>query len=149
MGPGYGGSGNCDQLRHLYLTTKYDDIFTEAKENCSESVFEIQCYADANHITDYGCQYADIQGVRGVGSADLGWGFNGPSLQLEAAYEPGDPRKNSTILYCPSPFPTRYGEVFPVEPNPRYNMKVYTNPAVRNAVGTLQGQHAGGSIFEF
>ncbi len=123
------------------LNTKYDDIFTEGGENTSESVFEIQAYADANHVTDYGCQYANIQGVRGVGFQDLGWGFNSPSTYLEAAYEKNDPRKGSTILYCPSPFPTRYGEVFPAEPNPRYNMKVYTNPAVRNAVGTLEGQH--------
>jgi hypothetical protein len=34
------------------LNTKYGDIFKDAGENCSESVFEIQCYADANHLTD-------------------------------------------------------------------------------------------------
>lgn len=121
------------------LNTPYDDIFTEAGENSSGSIFEIQCYADANHKTDYGSQYAEVQGVRGAGNFDLGWGFNSPSAQLEAAYEPGDPRIKSTILYCPSPEPTRYGEVFPAEPNPRYNMKVYTNPAKRNEVGNKHG----------
>ena len=55
------------------------------------------------------------------------------------AYETGDPREASTILFCPSIVPTRYGEVFPVEPNPMYNMKVYTNPAIRNTVGDQFG----------
>lgn len=122
------------------LKTPYDKIFTESGENCSGSVFEIQAYADANHKSDsYGCQYANVQGVRGSGNFDLGWGFNDPSEQLEAAYEPGDPRIKTTILYCPSKEPTRYGEVFPAEPNPRYNMKVYTDPAIRNLVGNRFG----------
>lgn len=122
------------------LNTPYDKIFTEDGENSSGSVFEIQAYADANHKSDsYGCQYANVQGVRGAGNFDLGWGFNVPSENLVNAYETGDPREKSTILFTPSPEPTRYGEVFPAEPNPRYNMKVYTNPAVRNAVGSRFG----------
>lgn len=121
------------------LKTPYDQIFTEKGKNCSGSIFEIQCYADANHQTDYGCQYAEGQGVRGSGNFDLGWGFNVPSMQLMNAYEPGDPRMGSTVLFCPSPQPTRYGEVFPVEPNPRYNMKVYTDPAKRASVGNRHG----------
>ncbi len=121
------------------LNTPYNKIFTEEGENSSESVFEIQAYADANHPTDYGCQYAEVQGVRGAGNFDLGWGFNVPSEQLEAAYEPGDPRKGSTILYTPSPTPPEYGEVFPNEPNPRYNKKVYTNPRIRSEVGNQHG----------
>ncbi len=123
------------------LSTPYDKIFTDEGENSSESVFEIQAYADANHPTEYGCEYANGQGVRGVGVQDLGWGFNDPSGQLERAYEPGDPREESTILHCPSPHPTRYGEVFGPEPDSTYNMKVYTNPAKRLAIGGLAGQH--------
>lgn len=122
------------------LNTPYDEIFTESGENSSGSIFEIQCYSDANHPTEWGSQYAQVQGVRGApGWDNLGWGFNVPSEQLLNAYEPGDPRIKSTILFCPSPEPTRYGEVFPVEPNPRYNMKVYTNPAKRAAVGRMAG----------
>ncbi|HWB27934.1 MAG TPA: RagB/SusD family nutrient uptake outer membrane protein [Chitinophagaceae bacterium] len=122
------------------LNTPYNKIFTEDGENSSESVFEIQAYADANHKEDsYGCQYANVQGVRGVDWNNLGWGFNVPSQQLEDAYEKGDPREDATILFCPSPTPTMYGEVFPAEPNPRYNKKVYTNPAVRNTVGDQFG----------
>jgi hypothetical protein len=122
------------------LNTSYGTIFTESGKNCSESLFEIQAYADANHHEDsYGCQYANVQGVRGSGIYNLGWGFNVPSPQLVSAYEPGDPREASTILFCPSPSPTIYGEVFPVETNPMYNMKVYTNPIVRNTVGDQFG----------
>ncbi len=122
------------------LNTPYNKIFTEDGENSSESVFEIQAYADANHKEDsYGCQYANVQGVRGVDWNNLGWGFNVPSATLVAAYETGDPRKDATVLVCPSPTPTEYGEVFPSEPNPMYNKKVYTNPAVRNTVGDQFG----------
>ncbi len=122
------------------LNTPYDKIFTEDGENSSGSVFEIQAYADANHKEDsYGCQYANVQGVRGSGQFNLGWGFNVPSQQLVDAYDSADPREKSTILFCPSPEPTEYGEVIPAEPNPRYNKKVYTNPAVRNAVGDQFG----------
>ena len=122
------------------LNTPYNKIFTEEGENSSGSIFEIQAYADANHKEDsYGCQYANVQGVRGAGFANLGWGFNVPSPQLAGAYEPGDPRKNSTVLFTPSPAPTEYGEVFPTETNPMYNKKVYTNPAMRNVVGDQFG----------
>lgn len=128
-------AGNYD------LNTPYNKIFTEEGENSSESLFELQAYADANHQADgaYGCQYANVQGVRGTGQFDLGWGFNVPSDQLVSAYEQGDPRMQSTVLECPSLAPTMYGESFPAEPNPRYNKKVYTNPAVRNSVGNRYG----------
>ena len=119
------------------LNVPYSKIFTTEGQNSSESVFEIQNYADANHQTDYGCQYAEGQGVRGSGQFDFGWGFNVPSSTLDNAYEPGDPRKASTFLYCPSTSPTIYGELLPAEPNPIYNMKVYTDPAKRAAVGNL------------
>jgi hypothetical protein len=122
------------------LNTPYDKIFTEDGENSSGSIFEIQAYADANHKEDsYGCQYANVQGARGANQLNLGWGFNDPSAQLDAAYETDDPRKASTILYCPSIVPTRYGETFPTLDNPRYNMKVYTNPQIRNTVGDQFG----------
>ena len=48
----------------------------------------------------YGSQYASVQGVRGTGAWNLGWGFNTPSTNLEAAYETGDPRKARTIFYA-------------------------------------------------
>ncbi len=66
-----------------------------------------------------------VQGVRGV--PNLGWGFNRPSDDLIAEYEPGDPRRQATIIYV--------GEVLPdgstiVQDNPeilneRFNQKAW------------------------
>jgi hypothetical protein len=108
-------------------------------ENSSESVFEVQATATAAQPTAIGVQYAQIQGIRGSGAWDIGWGWNTPSPQLETAYEANDPRKNRTILYTSTAtqtYQTIYGENIPVGlPNPRYNNKVYTNPAIRASVG--------------
>lgn len=125
------------------LSTPYDKIFREDGENSKESVFEVQATASATIPTANGVQYAQIQGVRGSGIWDLGWGWNTPSTQLEAAYEPNDPRKNRTILYtstATTTFQTIYGENLPVGlPNPRYNNKVYSNPAIRASIGNRFG----------
>jgi hypothetical protein len=68
----------------------------EQGENSSESIFEVQATA-----TEEGAraeaQYAQVQGVRGT--PNLGWGFNRPSRDLDAAYEPGDLRHQATILF--------------------------------------------------
>jgi starch-binding outer membrane protein, SusD/RagB family len=107
------------------LFPSYADQFLLENENCSESVFEIQA-ALVNGETLGSTQWNQIQGVRGT--PNLGWGFNRPSDNLVAAYEPGDPRREATILYV--------GEVLPdgtalVEDNPetfneRYNQKAFT-----------------------
>ncbi|NCI46465.1 RagB/SusD family nutrient uptake outer membrane protein [Sediminibacterium soli] len=127
------GSGQYD------LSTPYAKIFGEDGENSKESVFEIQATADAtNMTTPYGIQYTNVQGVRGTGVWDLGWGWNTPSTQLEGAYETGDPRKDRTILYAGGT--TVYGEAVPTGlPNPRYNHKVHTNPSFRNSIGNRFG----------
>lgn len=120
------------------LSTPYNKIFSESGENSRESLFEIQATANATNPTAYGVQYANVQGVRGSGSWDLGWGFNVPSTYLEAAYEPNDPRKERTILY--SGGTSIYGEQVPFGlPNPRYNQKVYSNPTIRSSVGNRFG----------
>lgn len=118
------------------LSTPYNVIFTEEGENNSGSLFEIQNLR--NESFNFGSQYATVQGVRGSGSWDFGWGFNSPSEQLVAAYEPNDPRMDATILFVGETTP--YGEVPPASlPNPRYNQKVYTNPSYRQAANNLQG----------
>lgn len=125
------------------LLTPYDRIFREDGENSSESVFEVQATATAAIPSANGVQYAQIQGVRGSGAWDLGWGWNTPSVQLEAAYETADPRRNRTIMYTSTAgtnFSTIYGEVLPVGlPNPRYNHKVYSNPSIRSSIGNRFG----------
>jgi hypothetical protein len=61
------------------------------------------------------------------GSANNGWGFNQPSSDLEASYEPGDPRHQATILHPWEPLPDGSGVIAEVNaniPNQRYNEKV-------------------------
>ncbi|GAB4425944.1 MAG: RagB/SusD family nutrient uptake outer membrane protein [Bacteroidia bacterium] len=105
------------------LYPNYSRLFMREGENSSESLFEVQ--AVALETGGGGSQYNEVQGVRG--EPNLGWGFNRPSDALVAAYEPGDPRREATILYP--------GEVLPdgtarVEDNPdivneRYNQKAW------------------------
>jgi hypothetical protein len=108
------------------LLPKYADNFTQAGENAEESVFEIGAVAIQAAVAGPGATpFNMIQGVRGV--PNLGWGFNRPSDDLVAEYEPGDPRRQATIIYV--------GEVLPdgstiVEDNPeilneRYNQKAW------------------------
>ncbi|MGC4234377.1 MAG: RagB/SusD family nutrient uptake outer membrane protein [Niabella sp.] len=122
------------------LSTPYSKIFGEDGENSKESVFEVQATATSAIPTANGVQYAQIQGVRGSGSWDLGWGWNTPSIYLEAAYEPNDPRKARTIMYTSAGSTTIYGDPLPSGlPNPRYNHKVYTNPSLRASIGNRFG----------
>lgn len=122
------------------LSTSYDKIFREEGENSKESVFEVQATGSAAIPTTNGVQYAQIQGVRGAGVWDLGWGWNMPSSYLEAAYEANDPRKARTILYTATGSTTIYGEALPSGlPNPKYNNKVYSNPALRASIGNRFG----------
>jgi starch-binding outer membrane protein, SusD/RagB family len=125
------------------LSTPYDRIFREEGENSKESVFEVQATASAAIPSANGVQYAQIQGVRGSGAWDLGWGWNTPSPQLAASYETGDPRRSRTIMFTSTStttFQTIYGENLPVGlPNAMYNHKVYTNPSIRASLGNRFG----------
>ncbi|MES2447794.1 MAG: RagB/SusD family nutrient uptake outer membrane protein [Bacteroidota bacterium] len=119
------------------LSVNYSAIFGESGENSKESIFEIQGTASATVPTANGIQYASIQGTRGnTNEWNRGWGWNSPSAQLEAAYEPNDPRRTRTILYSSesgTPRQTIYGQtapLFPSEvPNLKYNQKVLANPS--------------------
>ena len=121
------------------LSVNYTDIFSEKGENSKESVFEIQATARVGTPpADLGIQYASVQGTRGSSTEwNRGWGWNSPSVQLEAAYEQNDPRKARTILYSRSAARpnsvTMYGQPspqFPTDvPNERYNQKVLVNPS--------------------
>jgi starch-binding outer membrane protein, SusD/RagB family len=102
------------------LSTPYGVIFTESGENSKESVFEVQ--AAATPQCGLGSQYAEVQSVRG----QLGWGFNTPSENLVNAYEPGDPRRDATILFRGETLPDGF-TVAQTAPNPRYNQKAYVS----------------------
>jgi len=126
------------------LNTPYNQIFRETGENSSESVFELQCTATASQpgSNDIGSQFAQVQGVRGAGEWNLGWGWHTPTQLLADAFEDGDPRKNETLLYFiktggdPASIPANqpYGEK-PISNadviNKYYNKKAYTNPSMR------------------
>ena len=135
-------AANTVKSSGLYdLSQNYADIFSEKGENGRESIFEIQGTASPDETTKNGIQYANLQGVRGAGNWNLGWGWNTPSAALEAAYEAGDPRKARTILYSSVAGKTNvsmYNEPMPVYPadvpNPMYNHKVLSDPAMRNSI---------------
>ena len=94
-------------------------------------------YESANGSVYYGNSHNQVQGVRGSGDWDLGWGFNVPTAALESSYETGDPRRGHTILYSGQPDGI-YGRVVPPAPplvQPFWNKKVYTDPARQAATG--------------
>ncbi|MBD8348018.1 RagB/SusD family nutrient uptake outer membrane protein [Dysgonomonas sp. HGC4] len=129
------------------LSTPYDKIFTDEGENSPESVFELQCLATAAKPNSgtIGSQFAEVQGVRGSGQWNLGWGWHmATSILKDKAYEAGDPRKDATLLY----FRRQVGNVIdPITPEntntpfgespissamgAAYNKKAYTDPALR------------------
>jgi hypothetical protein len=80
------------------LLARYADNFLPVGELGAESIFEIATVATQAPVAGPGASpYNMIQGVRGV--PNLGWGFNKPSDDLIAEYEPGDPRRQATIIY--------------------------------------------------
>ncbi|MBK9254641.1 MAG: RagB/SusD family nutrient uptake outer membrane protein [Saprospiraceae bacterium] len=80
------------------LLTTYSENFLQVGENGKESVFEIGAVALQAAVAGPGATpYNMVQGVRGI--PNLGWGFNRPSDNLISSYEPGDPRRQATILY--------------------------------------------------
>ncbi|MBS7788160.1 RagB/SusD family nutrient uptake outer membrane protein [Flavobacterium sp. CYK-55] len=108
------------QVTGYSLLTNYADVWREVSENGSESLFEVQS------TLGKGVQgYTDVQSPRGT--PDLGWGFNTPTMKLVNTYEPGDLRKNATIMFVTStPFTLWDGyQGSPTWNNPRYNYKAY------------------------
>ncbi|MDP9961785.1 RagB/SusD family nutrient uptake outer membrane protein [Chryseobacterium lathyri] len=108
------------------LDPDFNHLFRPAGEFGSESVFEVNCQCSAQFG---GSQYAEVQGVRN----QFGWGFFTPSQSLENAFEPGDIRKELTIL--------RNGEITPegdliAMGDPQsvttYNQKIYVPKALNN-----------------
>jgi hypothetical protein len=104
------------------LFPNYEQMFRIANENNQESIFEIQAEYVPGNCGVSNSQYSEFQGVRGV--AGGGWGFNVPTEDLANAYEPGDPRRDATIIFRGETTPA--GEAIPTSvPNPRYNQKSY------------------------
>lgn len=79
------------------LFPDFEKGFRTQNENNVESLFEVQCEFLAGNNDASNSQYSQVQGVAGEPAG--GWGFNTPSAELIAAFEPGDPRKEATILF--------------------------------------------------
>jgi starch-binding outer membrane protein, SusD/RagB family len=100
------------------LMPDYSILWRQAGDNSAESIFEVETGIYAN--VDYGIpEYVEFQGPRqdnGMGLpttpwgnpgfyqpvGDDGFGFDLPSANLVAAYEPGDLREASTIIPLPA-----------------------------------------------
>ncbi len=83
------------------LLSDYATIWRQVGDNSNESIFEIESgkFNNGNFAVD---NYTICQGPRvgGLGGwDDLGYGFNDPTPDLIAAYEPNDLRKNATIIF--------------------------------------------------
>ena len=79
------------------LFPDFEKGFRTQNENNVESLFEVQCEFVPGNNDASNSQYSQVQGVAGEPAG--GWGFNTPSAELIAAFEPGDPRKDATILF--------------------------------------------------
>ncbi len=121
------------------LADNYAKIWSKEGENGPGALFEVQA---TPALIGGWSQFNQVQSIRPA----KGWGFNRPSDDLVRAYEPGDPRREATVLYV--------GEVVPdgsyiVEDNPemfneRYNQKAWVPDAERGAGGG--SREGGGNI---
>ncbi|PSD43574.1 hypothetical protein C7E23_16905 [Elizabethkingia anophelis] len=108
------------------LDPDFNHLFRVKGEFGPESVFEVDCSCSAQYG---GSQYAEVQGVRN----QFGWGFFTPSQALEDAFEPGDIRKQFTILREGQTTPEgdliKKGDPLSVD---TYNYKAYVPKADQN-----------------
>jgi hypothetical protein len=87
---------NSGQYR---LESKFENAFIN--ENGPESIFEIQYMEDpanSEDNADEGELFTVIQGMRDS-TYFTGWGFDCPTANLDSAFEPGDKRRNATIIH--------------------------------------------------
>lgn len=117
----------CDEIissNQFSLLNNYAFIWREQGEFSVESIWEINAIADNPPKGIQ--QYTEVQGMRGSGLGDFGWGFNVPSNDLVNAYEPGDLRKAATILVSGSTLWDGF-ETSNTLPNPFYSYKAYVS----------------------
>ncbi|NDW11050.1 RagB/SusD family nutrient uptake outer membrane protein [Dysgonomonas sp. 520] len=102
----------CNEVTKLGYTLNpdYSDCFGgEAKnKNTAESLFEVQYYgktkADFWSDENQACWLSTYMGPRNQSFVGGGYGWNQPTQEFVDQYEPGDLRKDKTILYegCPA-----------------------------------------------
>ncbi len=87
------------------LNPDYSDCFggEDKHKNTAESLFEIQYYgltkADFWSDENQACWLSTYMGPRNSGWVGGGYGWNQPTQEFVDQYEPGDLRKDKTILY--------------------------------------------------
>lgn len=135
-----------------YSLGDYTTMFREVGVNNSESIFEVQTgiHRGIDNCDAVSPLFSNGQGPRSKGAwtntvdgkkydGDLGFGLNSPSADLAAAYEPGDIRRNATIIFInptvgggPNPGTVLWdGFRIPTQDsveNPRYSYKAYHSP---------------------
>ncbi|MEJ7627889.1 MAG: RagB/SusD family nutrient uptake outer membrane protein [Ferruginibacter sp.] len=104
------------------LLPDYSMIWKEAGEFSAESIWEVNGVGSTPNRGIEG--YFVTQAPRGPGG--LGWGFNIPSADLFGAYEPGDKRRDATIMQRGQTLWDGF-QVSPLAPNPYYNYKSYVS----------------------
>lgn len=109
------------------LAPDFANIFRVSGEHGSGSIFEVSATSSLVGHGDGGggSQYNQVQGVRG--NPNLGWGFNWPSQELEASFDPEDPRREATILYVGEELPDGSAVIednMGID-NERYNQKAW------------------------
>ena len=117
------------------LMENFEDIFSMANEHCKESIFEINFRhkSDDTGLTTTGNYSAYAQGPRPF----AGYGGNQPLQLLADAFEPGDDRKEGTLLTLAELEAWETPEDFAsleFDHTGYYNQKVYIKPEER--IGT-------------
>ena len=151
----YQAAKNVIDTRVYNLDTPFDEIFREEGENSSESVWELQCTATVAQpaTNDLGSQFCQVQGCRGSGTSNLGWGWHMADQSIVDVFKEGDPRRDETLLYfsTPSkPWPAIAPEAGNAPFNEKlvsqdgldgdyYNKKAYCSPELREYYGSNDG----------
>lgn len=160
--------GLCNEIinSNVYSLPPFVDIWKDgiegAGKNGPESIFEMNAWVGANGQSNEkvrnGTDFGTSQNVRQNGATNewnLGWGWNTPTDNLEAAWDNNDPRKRQTLLYSGQsdggPAQGGYGATLPAYTNPDgtgglaqkyWNKKVYSDPAMRAYTGYIRANGA-------
>lgn len=152
----YQAAKNVIDSKVYDLKTPFDKIFREEGENSSESVWELQCTATLAEPSsnELGSQFCEVQGCRGSGTSNLGWGWHMADMSLYNAFEEGDPRRDETLLYFSTPSKP-WPSYAPANGNAPfneklvsqdgldgdfYNKKAYCSPTLRQYYGSNSGK---------
>ncbi|MFI3299375.1 MAG: RagB/SusD family nutrient uptake outer membrane protein [Rikenellaceae bacterium] len=96
------------------LVANFGTMFEAGSKNTSESIFEIQSYANGSEYqpASTGTGYCNFQANRvATGTNNTGWGFNNPCENLREAFDSTDPRLSCTIYGIGYNGGILYGEV--------------------------------------